>query len=110
MNLIISCAVVILASAASALLPVKLAASKLEVGKPEWLYCVIAVVMSVIVINAVSYVVPVIFVAVPVAIGMVGIVYETILETTLKKGLCIAFIAVLIQFAVSSLVLNLVFK
>lgn len=110
MQFIIPYVIIILVSAASALLPVKLAASKLEVGKPGWLYAVIAVVLSVIITNAASYVVPMILIAVPVAVGVVGFVYESILETTFKKGLCIALIAVLIQFAVTSLLLNVLFN
>lgn len=110
MQLVISYVAIILSSALAALLPVKVAASKLEVGKPGWLYCVIAVVMSVIITNAASYVVPIVLLSVPVAIGVVGFVYESILETTFKNGLCLAVIAVLIQFAVTSFLLNVFFN
>lgn len=109
MQLVISYVVIILASALAALLPVKLAATKLQVTKSGWLYSVIAVILSVIITNAASYVIPIIFIAIPVAIGVVGFVYESILETTFKKGLYIAVIAVLIQFMVTSFMLSTIF-
>ncbi len=110
MQFVIPYVIIIILSAAFALLPVKIAASKLTVGKPGWLYSVIAVILSVIITNASSYVIPIIVIAVPVAIAVVGFVYESVLETTFKKGVCIAFIAVLIQFAVTSVMLNVFFQ
>ena len=110
MELVISYLAVIAVSVVSALLPVKLAASKLRTPNSGWLYAVIAVTFSLMIIFTATNIIPITYVAVPVAIGLVGFIYESVFDTTLKKGLYIAFFAVLIQFVVLSIMLKIAFS
>lgn len=106
MNFIIPYVISILLSVAVAVYPVKLTAKAVAAGKSDFLTCLIAVVFSVIIATAVSYIFPNILIAVPIAIGVVGFVYESVLDTSIKNGVLIALVAVLIKFVVSILVLN----
>lgn len=99
MSIIIPYVISILIAVALAIWPVHFAAKKLGAGKSTLLFAVIAVVFSVIIVNAVKYIFPNMFVAIPIAIGVVGFVYESVLETTIKNAILIAIIAVVINIA-----------
>lgn len=84
----------------ASVIAVKFTAKSLKSTKHDWLSSVITVVLSLVVITAVSSLIPWWYAAIPVAIVVVGFVIESTLDTTLQKGIIIAAIAILVQWLI----------
>ena len=84
----------------TSVIAVKLSATKLKVGKHDWLSSVIGVVLSLVVLTTVGHLVPMQVVGLVVSILLVGFVLESILETTFTNGMIIAAAAIIVQWLI----------